>query len=436
MEQLDTSCCIVGGGPAGMMLGYLLARRGVDVIVLEKHKDFFRDFRGDTVHPSTLEVMREVGLLDRFLRIPHQRVTSAGAIIGHDALQFADFTHVPAYCKFIALMPQWDLLDFLAQQGSGYPGFHVLMEHEAIGLTHDVNGEVTGVEVRTGRDATERVMQVRAQLTVACDGRHSTVRRTAQFVPIELGVPIDVLWFRISRRPEDAGQFFGIVNYGAAVVLINRDKYFQAGLIVRKGSFAEIRAKGLDEFRASIGRLAPFLRDRTGEIESWDDVKLLSVQIDRLPKWHKPGLLCIGDAAHAMSPAGGVGINLAIQDAVAASNLLVEPLLAGQVAEVHLARVQRRRELPVRVIQFLQTQAHRGLARTFTARDEVQVPWPLKTVVQVPGFRRLVGYMVGIGPRPEHVEVPGRSRTRRLAAVAVACSAALLVFLAVRPRFR
>ncbi len=415
-----------------MMLGYLLARRGVDVIVLEKHRDFFRDFRGDTVHPSTLEAIRELGLLERFLEIPHQKVTSAGAIIGGEALPFADFTHVPAHCRFIALMPQWDLLNFLARHGSGYPGFHLLMEHEATGVTRGENGEITGAEVRTARDGVEQFLRIRAPLTVACDGRHSTIRRAAHLTPNELGVPIDVAWFRIGRQAGDAGEFFGIVDRGKALVLINRDSYFQAGLIIRKGSFEGMKRAGIEKFRETVGLLAPFLSGRTAELKSWDEIKLLSVQIDRLPRWYKDGLLCIGDAAHAMSPAGGVGINLAIQDAVAAANMLAAPLLAGRVTRWDLSRVQRRREFPARVIQGLQARAHRAFARTFADRDSSRVPWQLKAVVRIPGFQRATGYLVGMGVRPEHATPPAKPRLEKAAALIAACTGAALVFLAYR----
>ncbi len=415
-----------------MMLGYLLARQGIDVVVLEKHRDFFRDFRGDTVHPSTLEVMHELGLLDQFLRIPHQKLTSASVTIGGEAFSLADFTHVPARCGFIALMPQWDLLDFLAQQGSRYPGFHVLMEHEVTGLTRADDGAVTGIEARTRSGGEERKIEISATLTVACDGRRSTVREAAGLTPTAFGVPIDVLWFRISRRAEDAGASLGNVNYGKLLVLINRAEYFQAGLIVRKGSFDEIKRAGLDALRRTIGELAPFLRDRTGEIASWDDVKLLSVQIDRLPRWYAPGLLCIGDAAHAMSPAGGVGINLAIQDAVASANLLAESLRANCITETQLARVQRRREFPARVIQAFQVRAHRGFARAFAPGEAVQPPWQLRALVQIPGFRQATGYLIGMGVRPEHVAGRGRKRVGIAGAIVAGCAAAVVAFFAVR----
>ncbi|HEX3878291.1 MAG TPA: FAD-dependent oxidoreductase [Bryobacteraceae bacterium] len=428
MEPMETSCCIVGGGPAGMMLGYLLARQGVDVIVIEKHKDFLRDFRGDTVHPSTLQVMYELGLLERFLALPHQKVTSANAMIGGETFHFADFTHVPTHCKYIALMPQWDLLDFLAQQGGRYPGFHVLMEHEATGVVRGADGAVKGVEMRTCVNGVEQPGRIQASLTVACDGRRSTVRAAAGLKPVERGVPIDVVWFRIRRKEDDHGEFFGIVNFGEALVLINRRDYFQAGLIVPKGSFDEIKSKGLDEFRQTIARLAPFLADRTGEIASWKDVSLLSVQIDRLPRWYERGLLCIGDAAHAMSPVGGVGINLAIQDAVATANLLGPALLADNVTIAHLASVQSRREFPAKVIQAAQARAHRVLAATFSAKQQMKAPWPLKIITRIPGVQRVMGFVVGVGVRPEHVAGTRKSESN-VAVIVAGCAAGLAAFI-------
>src|SRR5579875_1751155 len=318
---VETTCCIVGGGPAGVMLGYLLARQGVQVTVLEKHKDFFRDFRGDTVHPSTLQLMYELGILDQFLKVPHQQLTSVGGTFGGFRFQAADVSHVPAHSKFIALMPQWDFLDFLASQAKQFPGFELRMQHEAVDLMR-INGRVEGVEVRTP----EGTMHVRATLVIGCDGRHSTTRKAANFEVIESGVPIDVLWFRIERVTNDPEQVFGIVNYGKMLILINRGDYFQTGLIIRKGFFDELKSRGIESFRNGIRQLAPYLGDRVDALTDWDQVKLLSVQINRLRRWHRPGLLCIGDAAHAMSPAGGVGINLAIQDAVAAANLLARAL--------------------------------------------------------------------------------------------------------------
>src|SRR3989442_662814 len=325
---LETTCCIVGGGPAGIMLGYLLARKGVAVTVLEKHQDFFRDFRGDTVHPSTLEVMHELGLLQDFLRVPHQVLTRVGGAFGTYAFTVADFRHVPTHCKFVALMPQWDFLDFLSSRARKFSNFDLRMQHEAVGLVRD-GGRSVGVEVQTPSGLAE----IRADLVVGCDGRHSVIRKASQLELIAFGVPIDVLWFHISRRGNDPEQLLGNFNYGRALVLINRNEYFQAGLLIRKGSFDEIKKDGLEAFRRTLTQIAPFLGDRVDELKDWDQVKLLSVQLNRLRQWHLPGLLCIGDAAHAMSPAGGVGINLAIQDAVATANLLSDALRERRVTD-------------------------------------------------------------------------------------------------------
>jgi 2-polyprenyl-6-methoxyphenol hydroxylase-like FAD-dependent oxidoreductase len=359
-ETLETTCCVVGGGPAGMVLGYLLARRGVKVTVLEKHRDFFRDFRGDTVHPSTLEVLKELGLLEEFLKLPHEQVSSLGVIIGDSKFDVADFSHVPATCKFVALMPQWDFLNFLSGHAKSFPSFQLLMQHEAKDLLREGERIVGVVAQNEGRE-----VQIHADLVVGCDGRHSVVRTAAGLEVIEHGAPIDVLWFRIGRKPEDPAQVLGNVNYGKALILINRSDYFQAGLIVAKGSYDDIRARGLDAFRADIRKIAPYLGDRVNELRDWEQIKILTVQINRLRRWYLPGLLCIGDAAHAMSPAGGVGINLAIQDAVAAANLLTKPLQERCVSEAALANVQKRREFPTRVTQAVQLAAHRGLARVF-----------------------------------------------------------------------
>jgi 2-polyprenyl-6-methoxyphenol hydroxylase-like FAD-dependent oxidoreductase len=398
MQSLKTRCCIVGGGPAGVMLGYLLARAGVDVMVLEKHEDFFRDFRGDTVHPSTLDVMHELGLLDGLLQLPHQRVTSVSARIGDFDFHAADFRRVPTHCKFVALMPQWDFLNFLSERARRFDTFDLRMRHEGIGLIRDAQ-RIVGVEARSP----DGLLQIETDLVVACDGRHSTLRRSARLSVQEFGVPIDVLWFRISREPRDPEEVLGNVNYGKALVLINRGDYFQAGLIIRKGSFEQVKAQGLEAFRQNVAQIAPYLRHRVNEIENWDDIKLLTVQINRLQRWHLPGLLCIGDAAHAMSPAGGVGINLAIQDAVAAANILAGPLRLGHVTESTLARVQQRREFPTRVTQFLQVNAHKALDTAFKMNGPVQAPWQLRLVDVLPGRKWLLGYIVGVGVRPEHV---------------------------------
>ena len=413
---LPTTCCIVGGGPAGVMLGYLLARKGVNVTVLEKHKDFFRDFRGDTVHPSTLELMYELGLLEDFLRVPHEELKQVGGVIGGFKFKAADFRYVPAHCKFIALMPQWDFLDFLSGQGKKFSGFNLLMQHEATDVVHN-DGRVAGVSVQTP----EGKCEITADLVVACDGRHSVTRKAAQLPLHEFGVPIDVLWFRLSRKSNDPEQLLGNVNYGHVLILINRGDYFQAGLLIRKGSFDDLKADGLEAFRRSIVRTAPYLLDHVQELQSWDQIKLLTVQLNRLERWHRPGLLCIGDAAHAMSPVGGVGINLAIQDAVATANLLAEPLLQRRVNDALLAQVQRRREFPTRVTQAMQANAHKVLNLVLNHPGPVQAPWQLKAVVRIPGITLLMARLIGVGVRPEHI--PGARRTTcgvtRLARIAV-----------------
>lgn len=398
METRQTTCCVVGGGPAGIMLGYLLARAGVAVTVLEKHNDFFRDFRGDTVHPSTLGVMDELGLLEDLLKLPHQQLTSVGGTFGDFPFQAANFSRVPTRSKFVALMPQWDFLNFLSDRARLFPSFELLMQHEAVDLLRDRH-RILGVEARTPQGA----VQIHADLVVGCDGRHSITRNAARLDVIESGVPIDVLWFRIGRKPDDPEQVLGILNYGKALILINRGDYFQSGFIIRKDSFEGIRRNGLDSFRKSIVQIAPYLIDRVAELKDWDQIKLLSVQINRLRQWHLPGLLCIGDAAHAMSPAGGVGINLAIQDAVAAANLLADPLRERRVTEGLLAAVQQRREFPTRVTQFLQVNAHKGLEYVFQHPGPLKAPWQMKVAVSIPGIQHLAGRIVGMGVRPEHV---------------------------------
>ena len=409
-QTLETTCCIVGGGPAGIMLGYLLARKGVAVTVLEKHRDFFRDFRGDTVHPSTLELMYELGLLQDFLRLPHQELTGIGGVFGNFVFTAADFKHVPTHCKFVALMPQWDFLNFLTTHAWKFSSFDLRMEHEAVGLIRD-GDRIVGVEAQTPDGPAE----IRADLVVGCDGRHSVIRKAAQLDLIEFGVPIDVLWFHLSRRGSDPEQLLGNFNYGRALVLINRDKYFQAGLLIRKGSFEGMKAAGLEAFRQTLLQIAPYLGDRVEELKDWDQIKLLSVQLNRLRQWYRPGLLCIGDAAHAMSPAGGVGINLAIQDAVATANLLSDALRERRVTEYLLAQVQRRREFPTRVTQRIQATVHKMFDRLFRNPGPAKPPWQLKIAVRIPGVRRLLARAVGMGVRPEHIREAGGGALERAA---------------------
>jgi 2-polyprenyl-6-methoxyphenol hydroxylase-like FAD-dependent oxidoreductase len=385
-----------------MMLGFLLARAGIDVVVLEKHGDFLRDFRGDTIHPSTLEFMHELGLLKQFLALPHQELRQLTAQIGETRIKAADFGHLPTACKFIALMPQWDFLNFLAAQGQRYPNFKVLMHAEATDLLR-VGERVTGVRVTTP----EGPRQIEADLTVGADGRHSTVRERAGLAVNDLGAPMDVLWMRVPRRPDDQFETLGRIDVGHIFVMLNRGDYWQCAYVIRKGGADEVRRLGLPAFRASILKLAPLLGDRVEELRSWDDVKLLTVAVDRLTQWCCPGLLCIGDAAHAMSPIGGVGINLAVQDAVAAANILYEPLRRGQPTVEELAAVQKRREYPMRVIQGLQLFVqNRIITRVLASTQSPKPPLAVKLLDWFPPLRRIPARILGLGVRREHVRTP------------------------------
>ncbi|HEY8381789.1 MAG TPA: FAD-dependent oxidoreductase [Microvirga sp.] len=398
-KTIRTRCCIVGGGPAGLMLGLLLARGGVEVVVLEKHADFLRDFRGDTIHPSTLEVMHELGILDSFLERPHQRAQSVSLTVGDTPLTLGDFSHLPTRCRFIAFMPQWHFLDFLADEARRYPNFRLLMETEAYDLVEGEGG-VRGVEARTR----EGPLTVTADLVVAADGRRSVLRTEAGLDVVTLGAPMDVLWLRIPRRDGDPGQLLGRIMAGRLLVLIDRGDYWQCAYVIPKGAFDRIQAEGLGAFRSSLAELAPFLGDRVTSVGTWDDVKLLTVAVDRLRQWSRPGLLCIGDAAHAMSPIGGIGINLAIQDAVAAANRLASVLRDGPARPEDLAAVQARRELPTRLTQGLQVLVqNRMIRRVLDSRGPISPPWLLKVLAAWPRFRRLPARIVGMGFRPEHV---------------------------------
>jgi 2-polyprenyl-6-methoxyphenol hydroxylase-like FAD-dependent oxidoreductase len=402
-RQLTVQCCITGGGPAGMMLGFLLARAGIDVAVLEKHGDFLRDFRGDTIHPSTLDVMDDLGLLEEFLRLPHQELPHIDAQFGATLLPFADFTHLPTRCRFVALMPQWDFLNFLAEKGKRYPSFKLLLRTEAEGLIEE-NGRVTGVRATTP----EGTLEIHAALVVAADGRHSTLRQAAGFTPEEIGAPMDVLWLRLSRRPADPDATLGRFGAGQIFIMLNRGEHWQCAYVIPKGSIEKIRARGLDAFRAEVAAFAPHLADRVHELAAWDDIKLLTVAVDRLPRWYRDGLLCIGDAAHAMSPIGGVGINLAIQDAVAAANLLAEPLITGRLTTEDLHRVQRRRNWPTRVTQGLQLVVqNRVIGPMLAQTGDMPVPTVLRLMARFPVLRRIPARLVGVGVRPEHVRSPG-----------------------------
>lgn len=402
-ESMRVQCCIAGGGPAGMVLGFLLARAGVDVVVLEKHADFLRDFRGDTIHPSTLEIMHELGLLEDFLRLPHQELREVGLQIAGGEVTMADFSHLPTRCKFIAMMPQWDFLNFIAERGRRFPQFQLRMQAGVTDLLEE-NGRVVGVRAKTPAGE----LEVRADLTVGADGRNSTVRELAGLEVIDRGAPIDVLWMRIPRHPEDPARAMGRFNAGKALAMLYRGDYWQCAYLIPKGEFDAIQQRGLPAFREDLASVMPFVRARTSELKSWDDIKLLSVRVDYLRQWWRPGLLCIGDAAHAMSPAGGVGINLAIQDAVAAANMLAEPLLHCAAIDEHLNAIQKRREFPTQMIQRLQIFAHkrlisRALAHTAPLK---QMPLPLKLFQWFPVLRRIPARMIGVGSRPEHVRTP------------------------------
>ena len=415
ITETETSCCIAGGGPAGMVLGFLLARAGVDVLVLEKHADFLRDFRGDTIHPSTFELMYELGLLDEFLKRPHQELREIGAAIGDFELTVVDFSHLPTRCKFAGLMPQWDFLNFIAERARAYPMFHLRMEAEVTDLVFEngtggenrpsgEDGRVVGVLARTPQGP----LEVRADLVLGADGRHSIVREKAGLQVIDLGAPIDVLWMRLSHQAGDPKQTFGRFRDGKILVMLDRSDYWQCAYVIPKGGFDAIQQKGLPAFRADLETVAPFLAGRTSELKDWNDIKILSVAVDRLRRWARPGLLCIGDSAHAMSPIGGVGINLAIQDAVAAANILWQPLLQRSALDERLDEVQKRREYPTRMTQRLQIFAHKHFIGP-AIRNKSQVrrlPLPLKLLQQFPALRRIPARIIGLGFRPEHVRTP------------------------------
>ncbi len=400
--EQTTQCCIAGGGPAGLMLGFLLARAGVDVIVLEKHKDFLRDFRGDTIHPSTLTILQDLGLLEDFLKLPHDEVRELIGDVYGTLVTLADFTHVPAPRPFLVLVPQWDFLDFIADHARKLPNFQLLMETKAERVVEE-HGSIVGVEVSSG----ERGRRIGCDLLVAADGRHTTIRESAGLKSVDMGAPIDVLWFRLprdaQRHPSRTG---GILRPGAMLVMLDRGSYWQCAFVIPKGSDEELRAQGLPHFRDRIAAIAPFLAPELQTLASWDDIKLLSVQITDLPHWSRPGLLCIGDAAHAMSPVGGVGINLAIQDAVAAANLLAEPLRQGQLTPKDLERVQKRRRWPARVTQRVQVAVQDEVLSPALARQDApaQPPAAVRLLQRFPRLRRLPARLVGIGVRPERVK--------------------------------
>ena len=383
-----------------MMLGFLLARSGVDVIVLEKHADFLRDFRGDTIHPSTLELMHELGVLEEFLKRPHQEVREISGRVGDQTVTIGDFTHLPTHCKFLAFMPQWDFLNFVAEQGKRFPKFHLRMQTEALDLIEE-NGKILGVQAKTSSGP----LEIRAALTVGADGRRSIVRERAGLEVMDLGAPMDVFWMRLSHRPGDPGQTLGRAAAGKVFIMIGREQYWQCGYVIPKGAAEETRNRGIERFREEIVSLAPFVADRVEELRDWNDVSLLTVKVDRLKKWYRPGLLCIGDSAHAMSPVGGVGINLAIQDAVAAANLLAPKFAAGDVSESDLEAVQSRREFPTRATQKLQIAVqNRIIRRVLGSSAPLKLPLILRIVRRFPILRRIPARVIGVGFRPEHIQ--------------------------------
>jgi 2-polyprenyl-6-methoxyphenol hydroxylase-like FAD-dependent oxidoreductase len=399
---ITTTCCVAGGGPAGMMLGFLLARAGVNVVVLEKHADFFRDFRGDTVHPSTLELMYELGLLDEFLNLPHQKVERMTAQVGEERLQVIDLTHLPTHCKYIALMPQWDFLNFLARHGKRYKTFDLRMRAEATDLIEE-SGRIVGLRANTP----DGEIAVRADLVVGADGRHSTIREKAGLKSEDYGAPMDVLWFRVSRKNSDERDVFGHIEAGKMMIMLDRGDYWQCAFVIPKGGIERVQAEGLDAFRKQVVAMSPFLADRVAELKSFDDIKLLSVAVDRLQKWWRPGLICIGDAAHAMSPIGGVGINLAVQDAVAAANRLAAPLAAGNASDADLQAIEARRTLPVRFTQRLQlTMQNQIVSRALQATERPKAPFLFKLFDWFPVLQRIPGRLLAVGIRPEHIHTP------------------------------
>ncbi|HZY55002.1 MAG TPA: FAD-dependent oxidoreductase [Reyranella sp.] len=399
--MIRAQCCIVGGGPAGMMLGFLLARAGVTVVVLEKHGDFLRDFRGDTVHPSTLTVMHELGLLDEFLKLPHHKLSRFAGYFGDKKVEIADLTHLQVPAPYIAMMPQWDFLDFLASHGRALPGFTLLMRAEGRGLIEE-GGRTVGVRATVdGRNE-----EIRADLVVGADGRHSTVREAMGLKVLDIGAPMDVLWFRLSRKPDESGEVMGRFDAGSALVTLDRGDYWQCAYLIPKGAAERVRADGVDTLRATIARLVPAFADRLQELRTMDDLKLLTVGVDRLEKWWKPGVLCIGDAAHTMSPVGGVGINIAIQDAVAAANMLVAPLREGRVGDADLAALQARRLFPARATQAMQVFLQdRIIAPSLVGKGPLKVPFVVRLMQWLPILRRLTGRLIAVGVRPEHVAI-------------------------------
>jgi 2-polyprenyl-6-methoxyphenol hydroxylase-like FAD-dependent oxidoreductase len=400
---MDTRCCIVGGGPAGMMLGYLLGRAGVETLVLEKHDDFFRDFRGDTVHPSTLQVMDELGLIEGFLKLPHQRLQKMDGKFGGASIRIADLSRLKVNYPFIAFMPQWDFLNFLRESGKRFSALKVLMNAEATDLIWS-GGAVVGVQARTP----DGPVEIRADLTIGCDGRHSMVRQRADLEVEEIGAPMDVLWFRSGKPAGETESVFARVEAGKMMVTFDRGDYWQCAYVIAKGQYDAVKARGLDAFRDDVISMAPILKSGIFDVKTWDDVKLLTVAINRLKRWTRAGLLCIGDAAHAMSPVGGVGVNLAVQDAVATANLLAAKLASGCPDENELDAVRRRREFPTRMTQTMQVVAQNNIIRLAldSANRDLRVPLPIQLINAVPWLQGITARFIGLGVRPEHVRSP------------------------------
>jgi len=402
-RTMKVRCCIVGGGPAGMMLGYLLGRAGVDVVVLEKHADFFRDFRGDTVHPSTLQVMDELGLIDGFLKLPHQRLQKMEGLFGGATVRIADLSRLKVKYPFIAFMPQWDFLNFLRESGKRFASLKVMMSTEATDLIED-GGRVAGVRATTP----EGMIDIEADLTVACDGRHSLVRERAGLATEEIGAPMDVLWFRAGKTENETESVFARVEPGRMMVTFDRGDYWQCAYIIAKGQYDAVKARGLPALLDDVARVAPILKSGLVDVKSWDDVKLLTVAINRLTRWTRPGLLCIGDAAHAMSPMGGVGVNLAVQDAVATANLLAAKLVNGCPPEDELDAVRQRREFPVRMTQRMQVVAQDNIVRAAlkAGNEPLKAPLVMRLITAVPWLQGITARFIGLGVRPEHVQSP------------------------------
>lgn len=400
---IEADCCVVGGGPAGLMTGILFARAGLRTVVMEKHGDFLRDFRGDTVHPSTLQIMDELGLLDGFLKRPHQKLTRLVGRFGSETLEIANFEGLHARCPFIAFMPQWEFLDFLADHATLYPNFSLLMRTKATGLV-EAEGRVAGVSAQ-GPDG---AVEVRARLTIAADGRRSTLRELSGLKTIDLGAPIDVLWFRVPKTDQRFDDTLLNVGSGRIVITIDRGDYWQCAYVINKAGIEKVQAAGLQAFRESAVAVVPALAAGIKHVADWEDVKLLTVTVDRLEKWDRPGLLCIGDAAHAMSPVGGVGVNLAIQDAVAAANLLAGPLSDGSFTDAMLESVSDRRLLPTRATQFMQVQMQNRLLAPILDDPNRQPhpPLAMRLIASLPSLKRMASRVTGLGVRPEHVRSP------------------------------